>query len=216
MSLLLNVPLAEKEHAISRGAQWDHIAQTWFLPEDQYDRLMDVDQWIPEKNPAIILPNEITIVQASRPCWKCQHENRIIAIAGNYFYEKDINERDEAVWLEQDFFTLFQQIATISGNLAAFLQDNYPHFKLASAPDTGQHYWFNHCTVCNAVQNDWFLFDEAGSVFNPTEREAATKLLLRNFNLKYAPLIDAVYCLGDHLRLINEFAERADTSGENP
>jgi hypothetical protein len=214
MSLLLNVPLAEKEHAISKGAQWDKIAQTWFLPEDQYDRLMEVDQWIPEKNPSIILPNEITIVHADRPCWKCQHNNRMIAIAGNYFYEKDINDRDEAVWLAQDFFTLFQQVSAISGNLQTFLQDNYPHYKPAWSPATENHYWFNHCAACSSVQGDGFLFEDAGSVFNPVEKEAAHKLLLKTFNLKYAPLIDAVYSLGDHLRLINEFAERADISDE--
>lgn len=208
MSLLLNVPLAEKENAISKGVQWDQIAQAWFLPEDQYDRLMEVDQWIPEKHPAIILPSEITIVQANRPCWKCQHDNHIIAIAGNHFYEKDINERDEAVWMAQDFFMVFQQISTVSGNLEAFLKDNYPQFRLAWSPKVSRHYWFNHCTSCSSIQGDRFLFDDAGSIFNPTEKEAAARLLIKNFNLKYAPLIDAVYSLGAHSRLINEFAER--------
>lgn len=214
MSLLLNVPLAEKENAISKGAQWDQVAQAWFLPEDQYDRLMEVDQWIPEKNPAIILPTEITIVHADRPCWKCQQQNRIIAIAGNYFYEKDINDRDEPVWLAQDFFTVFQQISAVSGNLRTFLQDNYPHYKPASSPSTESHHWLNHCVSCSSIQGDGFLFEEAG-VFSPAEKEAANKLQLKNFSLKYAPLIDAVYSLGDHLRLINEFAERGDISEEN-
>lgn len=214
MSLLLNVPLAERENAISKGAQWDQIAQSWFLPEDQYDRLMEVDQWIPEKNPSIILPTEITIVHADKPCWKCQQPNRMIAIAGNYFYEKDINDRDEPVWLVQDFFALFQQVSAISGNLQTFLKDNYPHYKLALAPATENHYWLNHCPSCSSVQGDDFLFEDAG-IFNPMEKEGANKLLLKNFNLKYAPLIDAVYSLGDHLRLINEFAERGEEAGEN-
>lgn len=210
MSLLLNVPIAEKEHAASKGARWDNVAQTWYLPEDQYDRLMEIDQWIPEKNPSIILPSEVSIVHASRPCWKCQHNNRVIAIAGGYFYEKDMSERDEAVWLAQDFFTLFQQVAAISDNLQTFLKDYYPHFKSARTHSSEGAYWCNHCESCNSIQDDWFLFDEAGSVFNPTEKAAAEKLVIRNFQLKYAPLIDAGYCLGDHLKLINEFAERAD------
>ncbi|SEW56292.1 DUF5710 domain-containing protein [Chitinophaga arvensicola] len=209
MSLLLNVPNAEREHAASMGAQWDPIANAWYLPEDQYDRLIEVAQWIPEQHPAIILPTEISIVHAQRPCWKCGHTNQVVALAGNYFFEKDMNERDESVWMEQDFFTLFQQVATISDNLQSFLQDNYPLYKLALSGDSDHQYWCNHCVSCNSVQGDWFLFDEAGSVFNPTEKEAAARLTIRSYQLKYAPLIDAVYSLGDPSRLINEFAERA-------
>ena len=208
MSLLLNVPFAEKENAAAKGARWDNIAQTWYLPEDQYDRLMEIDQWIPEKNPSIILPSEVSIVHASRPCWKCRHNNPVIALAGSYFYEKDMSERDEAVWLAQDFFTLFQQVTAISDNLQIFLKDYYPHF--SAAHTAGGQYWLNHCESCNSIQGDWHLFDEAGSVFNPTEKAAAELLLIRNIQLKYAPLIDAGYCLGDHLKLINEFAQRAD------
>lgn len=212
MSLLLNVPNAEREHAASMGAQWDQIAGTWYLPEDQYDRLIEVAQWIPEKHPAIILPTEISIVHASRPCWKCQHPNQVMALAGNYFFEKDMNERDESVWMAQDFFILFQQVSAISDNLQVFLKDNYPLYKLAASTNSGDHYWFNHCESCDSIQGDWFLFDEAGSVFNPTEKAAAARLLIRNYQLKYAPLIDAVYSLGDPSRLINEFAERRESA----
>lgn len=209
MSLQLNVPLVEKEHAIAKGAQWDQIAQTWFLPEDRYDRLMEVDQWIPERQPSIILPTEITIVHAHTSCWNCRHETQLIAIAGNYFFEKDMNDRDEPVWLEQDFFTLFQQISAVSGNLQTFLRDYYPHYK----PAAEGPYWLNHCPSCGHSQTDGFLFEDAG-IFSPTEKEAANQLLIKNFQLKYAPLIDAVYTLGDQLRLINEFAERKDTADE--
>ncbi|MFY0253591.1 DUF5710 domain-containing protein [Chitinophaga sp. 30R24] len=208
MSLLLNVPSEDKALAAAKGAQWDSATQTWYLPEDQYDRLMEIEQWIPVCQPAIILPSEITIVQAHRPCWNCQHNSQVIALAGNYFFEKDINERDEAVWLEQDFFTLFQQVIAVSSNLQEFLASYYPHFKLAWSHTTEKNCWLNHCTTCDHVQGDWFLFDESGSIFNPADKEAASQLLIRNFQLAHAPLIDGVYCLGDHLRLISEFAER--------
>ncbi|MEC5147133.1 DUF5710 domain-containing protein [Chitinophaga sp. 212800010-3] len=208
MSLLLNVPVSERESAASKGALWDNIAQAWYLPENQYDRLMEVDKWIPGKNPAIILPSEITVVHAHRVCWKCGHPNRVIALAGNYFFEKDMNERDESVWLAQDFFTLFQQVTLISENLQDFLKDNYPHFRQGRLPDKSGQYWLNHCESCNGIQGDWFLFEENGSVFNPVNKDAATLLLIKNYHLKYAPMIDAVYTLGDHLRIINEFAER--------
>ncbi|PSL47175.1 hypothetical protein CLV51_10220 [Chitinophaga niastensis] len=206
MSLQLNVPFEEKEDAKSKGAMWDAAAQTWYLPEDRYDLLMEVDKWIPEKNTPIILSSELTIAHADRPCWKCDHSNRVIAIASNYFYEKDMNERDEAVWLEQNFFTLFQQISDISSNLQAFLKDYYPDYKSGYSQTADGYYWYNHCESCKSIQGDWFLFDEAGSVFNPTEKDAAARIILKNFQLKYAPLIDAGYTYGDHLRLITEFA----------
>lgn len=212
MSLQLNVPFAENEEAKSKGALWDANLQTWYLPEAHYDRLMEVDKWIPEKDTAIILSNEITIAHAERPCWKCHRPNQVIAIGSDYFYEKDINERDEAVWLEQGFFTLFQQVSAISGNLLALLQDYYPNYKTGYTKDTAGPYWSNHCASCQSIQGDWFLFDEAGSVFYPVTQEAAVLITLKTFPLKYAPRIDAGYIYGDHLRLITEFAVRANVT----
>lgn len=208
MSLLLNVPPTEKAYAMSLGVLWDQVAQTCYLPEGQYDRLTAVEQWIPEKHPAIILPSEITTVHAVAACPKCQRDNRVVALAGNYFFEKDVNDRDEAVWLAQDFFTLFQQVSALSDNLRVFLEEYYPHFKQSWSDTAEGHFWYNHCEHCQHIQDDWFLFEEAGSIFHPVEKEAAGKLRLRHFTLKYAPIIDAVYSLGDQLRLINEFAER--------
>ncbi|HVI46760.1 MAG TPA: DUF5710 domain-containing protein [Chitinophaga sp.] len=206
MSLQLNVPLTESDEAKARGVLWDPNLKTWYLPQDQYGRLMEVDKWIPEKDTAIILSNEVTVAHAERPCWKCGHPNKVIAIGSNYFYEKDINERDEPVWLEQGFFTLFQQIATVSDNLQTLLRDHYPHYSKDYAKATGTSYWNNHCETCQQVQGDWHLFDEPGSVFYPTNPETAAHILLKTFQLKYAPRIDAGYSYGDHLRLITEFA----------
>ncbi|MCW3468025.1 DUF5710 domain-containing protein [Chitinophaga nivalis] len=212
MSLQLNVPFAEKDAAKSKGAMWDPATKIWYLPEDRYERLPEVEQWIPAPNTPIILPTELTVAQADRPCWKCQHPNQVIAVGSYYFYEKDINERDETVWLEQSFFTLFQQVSALSDNLQHFLKDHYPHYRYGYSHTTQTSYWCNHCVSCQSIQGDWFLFDEADSVFNPTSPAAAAHILLKKFQFKYAPLIDAGYSYGDHLRLITEFATQNTTT----
>ncbi|NSL90068.1 hypothetical protein ECE50_024750 [Chitinophaga sp. Mgbs1] len=205
MSLLLNVPVAEEATAKARGVLWDTHVQSWYLPDINYDRLMEVDSWIADKDNAIILPDEIMIAHTTTLCRHCNHASPVIAIGSDYFFVKEMNERDEPVWLEQDFFTLFEQTATLSDNLRLLLQENYPHYKPGHS---GTTYWNNHCTHCNNPLDDRLLFEEAGSAFHPESQEAAAAISLKLFQFKYAPRIDAGYTTGPYLRLITEFAAR--------
>lgn len=210
MSLLLNVPSAEEAEAKSKGALWDANLQTWYLPDINYDHMMEVDKWITDKDTAIILSDEVIIAHAKTACPHCQQLTSVIAIGSEFFYEKDISERDEVVWFELDYFTLFQQTSVISAHLFNFFRDNYPHYKQGPARSLDGFYWCNHCEHCEKALGDSLLFEEAGSVFNPTTQDAAAQVVLKTFPFKYAPHIDADIGRRDSLRLINEFAVRSN------
>ncbi|NML41186.1 hypothetical protein HHL17_28590 [Chitinophaga sp. G-6-1-13] len=208
MSLLLNVPAAEETEAKSKGALWDANLQTWYLPDINYDHIMEVDKWITDRDTAIILSDEVIIAHAHQTCPHCQHNTSVIAIGSDFFYEKDMNERDELVWFELDFFTLFQQTSVISAHLFNFFRDNYPHYKQGPARSADGFYWCNHCEHCGKDIDDATLFADPGSIFNPDDAAAATAITLRAFPFKYAPHIDADYNMNNNVRLINEFAGR--------
>ena len=208
MSLLLNVPPSDQEIVRSKGAQWDAEDNTWYLPAGEFDRLIDIDTWIPQQNPCIILPSPFMIVQAPGACSKCNRTNTCIALASSYFFEKDNNERDELAWREQDFFTVFEQITELSDNLQAYLKSNFPGYKYTWSEDAERHLWLNHCAVCHCKQEDILLFDKEKGIFQPKNRDEAGKLTLQIIHLKYDPIIDADYEMSEHFWLINEFANR--------
>ncbi|RFS21342.1 hypothetical protein DVR12_15685 [Chitinophaga silvatica] len=208
MSLFLNVPPTEKELASAKGARWSHEDQSWYLPADDFDRLIDIDAWIPQQNPCIILPDPVILIKSTSPCWKCHHSNTFIAFAANFFYEKDNNERDELVWRLQDFFAIFEQIIEISDNLQSLLNKEYPLYKYVWSDVADRHLWLNHCEICHSKQEDSYLFNKQNGLFHPKTREEAAKLQLQSFNLKYNAIIDADYEMNEHARLINEFAIR--------
>ncbi|RBL88221.1 DUF5710 domain-containing protein [Chitinophaga flava] len=212
MSLLLNVPAEEETEAKSKGALWDANLQTWYLPDINYDHIMEVDKWITDKDTAIILSDEVIIAHGLHSCLHCQQITPVIALGSDFFYEKDINEKDEAVWFELNFFTLFQQVSVISPHLFNFFRDNYPHYKQGPARSADGYYWCNHCEHCGQGIDDTLLFADTGHVFTPETSEAAAAITLRTFPFKYAPHIDADYHNNHHLRLINEFAVRSHYS----
>lgn len=208
MSLLLNVSPAESNLAKAKGAKWNDIDQSWYLPAEDFDRLVEIDAWIPQQCPCIILPDPITILHANGSCWKCEHSNRFITLAAGYFYEKDHNERDELTWMLQDFFAVFEQVTGISDQLQAFLRDKFPLYKYTWSETTGKHLWMNHCSVCQASQEDSLLFNTTNGIFHPSSHTSADQVQLHQFHFKYNPIIEADYEMGEHARLINEYSSR--------
>ncbi|WP_143307558.1 DUF5710 domain-containing protein [Chitinophaga vietnamensis] len=208
MALLLNVPDADKSAALAEGARWEAASKTWYLPTENYGKLKEVERWMIHDGTDIILSNELLVAHTNSACHKCGHINRVIAIGSDTFYERDMNERDEAVWLEQDFFTLFQQITQVSGNLKSLLHEHYPRYQPAWSKTANTHLWCNHCEQCKSKQGDWCLFDKPGSPFHPEQQEEAANILIKIYPLKFAPLVNAGYGFGPHLRLISEFAVR--------
>ncbi len=208
MSLLLNVPEADKVQALAAGAVYNTDAKVWILPDASYGRLKEVEKWMLPENAYLILPETLLIARGKAVCPHCGHTNHVIAIGAERFYEKDINERDEPVWLEQDFFILFHQITTISDNLSNLLEDSFPQFRPVQLDTDPQIYWYNHCEQCQRPISDERLMDEPCSTFHPTNREEAALITLKQAQLKFAPLLDAGYEPHPHQKLMGEYATR--------
>lgn len=206
MTLLLNVPAADKEQALQAGAVFLEDTGKWLLPDQAYGRLHEVQQWLAPEG-YIVLSDKVLIAESRAVCTHCGHTNTVIAIGSDYFYERDINERDEEVWVEQSFFALFHCLTYISDNLRELLGDTYPHYRPAP-PEDGKVYWYNHCDRCQRPLDDHRLMDIPGNTFHPGTAEEAAAITLRTIQSKYAPLLDADYEIARHLQLIGEFAQR--------
>jgi hypothetical protein len=211
MPLNLNVPYSEKDLAKAKGAFWNPELKTWYIPDSKYSELINFEKWLAVDDVDIILPRELVIAHTARVCWKCNHNNQVIAIGANSFYEKCFNDdENKQIWDKQDFFTLFQNIKIISGNLSKILSELYPNYKLGYSKTVGDKYWSNHCSQCKAIQGDWFLFDEPGSAFSPMSPMEALRISLKNIRLTFDTLIYGTYSVGGHLELIQEYAASSD------
>ncbi len=180
MPLKLNVPYSEKDEAKAKGAFWNPEYKTWFIPDSSYSLLNDFQKWLLNKEAFLIIPKNTIIASTTRDCWKCNHLTNVIAIGANYFFENDYNEEDEMMWILQDFFTLFQNIEIISDELQTALERSYPLFKLDYSKTANGKYWCNHCEHCNAIQGDFYLFDEPGIAFSPMNEQEGSKIKLKN------------------------------------
>ncbi|OMP74736.1 DUF5710 domain-containing protein [[Flexibacter] sp. ATCC 35208] len=200
--LLLNVPYFEKDQAKANGAFWEPTLKTWYLPEGKLHLFPAVAKWLPEKEVNIII-SELIIAHAHRSCWKCSHVNTVIALGAPSFYE--INSETNSCDVS-DFFTLFQEISTLSAHLATFLKQHYPHFKPGYSKTTATTNWNNHCSSCNSLQGEWFLFQEPGAAFYPTTPSEAQHIIIKQHPLEYAVLLHAGYSYGDSLDLMEEHA----------
>ncbi|WP_205508848.1 DUF5710 domain-containing protein [Longitalea arenae] len=207
MPLNLNVPYSEKDLAKARGAFWNPELKTWYVPDTKYSELTHFEKWLPVNDVDLILPRDLVIALTARICWKCNHNNQVIAIGANSFYEKGFNdEENKQIWDKHDFFTLFQNIKIISGSLLHILTEQYPNYKLGYSKTVGGKYWSNHCSQCKAIQGDWFLFDEPGSAFTPLSPQEASRISLKKIHLPFDTMINGTFSLGDHLDLIQDYA----------
>ena len=166
----LEVPFSEKDEAKARGARWDAVTRTWFVP-------LGVDTtpfqtWIPETEDGLtkLLP-PVFVVESSTACWKCGGRVKVGAIAASSFVE---SLDDSAA--ELDLY-LFSGITYLPTDLAAAVRTLNPGYRLRYSKTAGMKYYMNHC-ICGAQLGDFFMYSEPGGAFFPVEAEDAKSMKL--------------------------------------
>ena len=71
MSLLLNVPYAEKDEAKSLGARWNPELKKWYVADKKdYHKFT---KWYKDKNANLIVMDHLYIVVGKQNCFKCKN-----------------------------------------------------------------------------------------------------------------------------------------------
>lgn len=146
------------------------------------------------------------LVVGKQKCWKCHNETKVIGFClpktvslynvpltnwENGEFDKDADEYDytkfffekEEFEIEENFSYEVLNLQNLSKKLLNFIHKKY-NYKLKYSKTIGRKYYANCCEHCDALQGDYFLFDEIDFPFNVTSREMASKLKFIKFALK--------------------------------
>lgn len=188
MSILLNVPYAEKDEAKSLGAKWDPNLKKWYAVRD-YPKFR---KWISikkDRNMFYVISDYIYVVEGMRKCHKCHNITPVICFGFEKFWTiyKD-SELECEYYNEELILSITARFDPMPTDLLTLVQKTY-NFKKAYSRMAGESYWGNCCEHCKSLQGDFYLFEEPGSPFAQGKEK---NLKLYTIRLKYDFVVDDI------------------------
>ena len=105
------------------------------------------------------------------PCWRCGAKMSVIALLAP-------NVEDA-----HGETCILGKVEDIPGNILSFIQKRVPTYKLKYSKTAEQKYFANTCPKCGVIYGEWFLSEEPGAPFFPTEDEEAKSLYIKEIPL---------------------------------
>lgn len=162
MSLFLNVPYVEKDDAKKLGACWEPTRKQWYVPE-KYD-YPKFQKWFPDDT-YIVVCDFLYVIEGLRKCYKCGRNTRVVAFGIENFFEfanpKDIGPKFS---YNEGVIRILPHLFPFPEKLLAYVSEKYNYHE-AYSHTIKASYLANNCDHCDALQGDWFLFEEPDSPF---------------------------------------------------
>lgn len=207
MSLLLNVPFAEKDTAKALGAKWNPDLKKWYVPSKKdYHKF---SKWIlGDNDEAEILCDYFYIITGTHKCFKCKQATHVIGFGiEKYFefYDPKVYDTDSPCEYNSGEIHICSFIEGLPEKFYTYLEKNYNYFN--SYSKTLSEYCFaNHCSNCGIIQGNFFLFDEVDSPFFIDSAEKASALSLLKIDLPYDMSLPLNIGIGSEDYLIKKHA----------
>lgn len=209
MSLIIDVPFAEKDEAKLLGARWNPELKKWYVKERQ--NYYKFEKWIlGNKESVNILCDYFYIVEGIHICFKCHKPTKVIGFGVQKFFE--VFNPDE--YGEEDIFSyvddgihIASHIEPLSKELLDKLKEKYNYYESYSKT-VNSSYLANHCSNCKVIQGDFFLFGEVDSLFFVDSIEKAKQLKLYKIPLKNDLIVDLDIGWGSNDYMIDKYAQK--------
>lgn len=213
MSLFINVPYSEKDSAKELGAKWSPAFKRWYISSRaDYHKFL---KWIlDDSEEAYILCDHLYIIEGVRRCYKCHHETKVIGFGVENFFQvhdPDVYDTDEPFDYESGTIHIASELTGLSNKFYDFLKKKF-NYKLGYSATLKSTCYANHCTNCDALQGNFFLFDEVDSPFWIDSPSAAANLTLYRINLRHDHIVDFNLGIGSEDDLIKEFGRIINTN----
>ncbi|GEM05699.1 hypothetical protein HMI01_26870 [Halolactibacillus miurensis] len=209
MPLILNVPYKEKDTAKTIGAKWNPELKKWIAPHK--DSYPDFHEWILKKEWFdYIICDVFYIIEGHRQCFKCGENTKVIGfgIENYYWLDFDEDEDNEEECAIYHYYTgeinVASYIDPLPEKVLKYIQSKY-NYKMRYSKTIKNSYLANCCDHCDALQGDYFLFNEMDSPFCITDKETAEKLALYRIKLSYDLPVRAQHSWGSGDPLIKEY-----------
>ena len=211
MSLIIDVPYAEKNEAKSLGAKWNPNFKKWYVEERK--NYYKFEKWIlGNKENVSILCDYFYIVEGTHICFKCNKPTKVIGFGVKNFFEvfdsKEYDNEDNFCYYD-DIIHIASHIEPLSKDLLDKLKEKYNYFESYSKT-VNASYLANHCLNCKAIQGEFFLFGEVDTPFFVDSIEKAKKLKLYKIPLENDLIVDLDIGFGSEDYLIEKYAQKFD------
>lgn len=211
MSLIIDVPYAEKDEAKLLGAKWNPKLKKWYVEERKnYHKF---EKWIlGNKENVYILCDYFYIVEGTHICFKCNKPTKVIGFGVENFFEVfDSNEYDneDNYCYNDGNIHIASRIEPLSKVLLDKLKEKYNYYESYSKA-VNASYLANHCSNCKVIQGEFFLFEEVDSPFFVDSIERAKQLKLYKVPLKNDLIVDSSIGFGSEDYLIEKYAQKFD------
>jgi len=211
MSLLLNVPFAEKDEAKSLGAKWNADLKKWYVADKkEYHKFI---KWILGNNETIqIICDHFYIIEGVHECFKCHNKIKVIGFGiENFFNIYDPNEygTDNPFEYCEGKIHISSMINPLPEKFKEYLSKHY-NYRTGFSKTINSSYPANHCTNCNVIQGEFFLFEEVDTPFFIDSPEKAKELSLNKIKLSHDFIADTSMGYGSEDCLIKEYGKIID------
>ena len=209
MSLIIDVPFAEKDEAKALGAKWNPKIKKWYVEKrkDYYK----FEKWIlGNKENVYILCDYFYIVEGTHICFKCNKPTTVIGFGvKNYFEVFDSKEYGNEQNFEyiDDEIHIASHIELLSKDLLDKLKEKYNYYESYSKT-VNDSYLANHCSNCKVIQGDFFLFEDVDTPFFVDSIEKAKGLKLYKVPLENDLIVDLDVGFGSEDYLIEKYAQK--------
>ena len=202
--LYLHVPYADKDEVKKLGAVWNPERKQWSV-RSRRDYFKFAKWFIKDDEPSIyestyILTNYLYIIEGKQHCWKCKQETKVIGFGFGPYFEinaYDFCDETENGWLPDDTVTevpyeinrgeevhIAESLWPWPAGLLEYLKKVY-NYHYGFSKTLQANCYANHCQSCDALQGNFFLFNEVDSPFMVESRADAEKLKLYKIDLLY-------------------------------
>lgn len=181
MPLLLDVPYAEKDEAKALGAWWNPEIKKWYAPIPK--KYYDFKKWFQNTQTGFIVCDHLFIAEGTRICFRCGAETKVIGLLTDHFMLNELEDKHKKT-IEYKHLQFIQHITNMPNTLARFLYDKY-RFSLTFSRTINASYYANHCSSCDVLQGDHFLYDEMDSPFAVYTKEWAASMTIYEIPLAY-------------------------------
>lgn len=211
MSLIIDVPYAEKDEAKSLGAKWNPNLKKWYVEERK--NYYKFEKWIlGNKENVSILCDYFYIVEGTHICFKCNKPTKVIGFGVKNFFEvfdsKEYDNEDNFCYYD-DIIHIASHIEPLPKDLLDKLKEKHNYYESYSKT-LNASYLANHCLNCKVIQGEFFLFGEVDTPFFVDSIEKAKKLKLYKIPLENDLIVDLDIGFGSEDYLIEKYAQKFD------
>jgi len=117
-------------------------------------------------------------------CWRCDAKMPVIALLA-----PTVDDTEDQV-------CILSGIENIPKKILSFIQSKVPTFVLKYSKTVGKKYFANTCPKCRVIYGDFFLHDEPGAPFFPSDEKEAKSLYIKEIPLSEPIEIGAGVSIG--------------------